>query len=96
MPDLPARKPSEPAKVKREFKNTPLNDAEKQRLHKLAIRFQDIVHVKNQTIKDVSQKIRVELEDVDLIRAGLLRLEAIGKDKDNEFYDWVMKGRNRE
>ena len=96
MSALPPRKASEPAKAKREFKNTPLNDAEKQRLHKLAIRFQDIVHVKNQAIKDVSQKIRVELEDVDLIRAGLLRLEAIGKDKDNEFYEWVMKGRNRE
>jgi len=95
MTAIPARKASEPAKPKkREFKNTPLNEVEKSRIHRLAIRFQDIVHDRNQSLKDAAQKVRVELEDVDLIRAGLLRLEAI--EKDNEFYDCVMRGRNRE
>jgi len=96
MAVAPARKASEPAKGNRQFKNTPLNDGEKQRLHALAIRFQDIIHDKNLAIKDVSKKLRVKLEDVDLIRAGLLRLEAIPPDRDNEFFDWVMKGTNRE
>jgi len=91
----PARKRSEPARPKkREFKNTPLNETEKWRIHRLAIRFQDIIHERNQALKEVDKMARVELEDVDLMRAGLLRLEAI-KDS-NEFYLWVMKGRNRE
>ncbi|MEK6279723.1 MAG: hypothetical protein AABN95_05150 [Acidobacteriota bacterium] len=95
MKAAPAREKSEPARSqKREFKNTPLNFIEKERLHRLAIRFQEIIYARNQAEKDASKKMRSDVEDVDFMRAGLLRLEAIRSA--DEFYEWIVKGRNRE
>jgi hypothetical protein len=96
MAVAPARKASEPAKGKREFKNTPLNDAEKQRLHRLTIRFQDVIHDRNKAVKDVYQKEKCDVDDLDFIRAGLLKLEEIAEDDDDEFYRCVIRAKKRE
>jgi hypothetical protein len=88
-----AKEASTLPKAKRKFKNTPLNDLEKQRLRNLRIRFQDIVYIRNQAEQDPDKKELSNLEDVDVVRAGLLRLEAIKSD--DEFYEWMIKGRKR-
>ncbi|HKR13702.1 MAG TPA: hypothetical protein VJT15_16680 [Pyrinomonadaceae bacterium] len=96
MGAVPSRKASETAKAKREFKNTPLNDAERQRLHGLTIRFQEVIYDRNKAVKDVYQKEKCDVDDLDFIRAGLLKLEEIAKADVDEFYRCVIRAKKRE
>jgi hypothetical protein len=77
-------------KEKERSQQAKINAAEEQRLNDLAVRFQKIVVERNARL---GEKGRGDVENPDLVHAGLIALERTKNDED--FYKCVTAGKNR-
>jgi hypothetical protein len=87
--ETPAETASTGSKKRRVVQQTELNPNEERRLEDLILRFQDIVVARN---KKRSERERAVASEVDIIRAGLLRLEEAS---DEDFHVFVTKAKSR-
>ena len=77
-------------KKKREVQQTELNDAERQRLEDLILRFQQVVVERNNRL---GQRTRAGVIEPEMMRAGLAGLEQLD---DETFYKAVIKAQSRQ
>lgn len=85
-----AKNQATPTKKKRAVQQTELNPAEERRLEDLILHFQEIVVARN---KKRGERERADATEVDIVRAGLIRLEEAS---DEDLHTCVTRAKNRE
>jgi hypothetical protein len=72
------------------MQQTELNALEEKRFEDVVLRYQDIVVSRN---KSLGERARADVEDTDIMRAGLLRLE---QSADGDLHAAVLKAQKRQ